>query len=86
MEFPAQCAFIMDSSTKICLSWSCTVFFANSVRNYNYYVATQEMSSELLQFLLLKIFLTEKSELKRELFSLSQQLWSFLLKRGSFDT
>lgn len=49
------------------------ILFAGSLRNYNHYVASREMSSEHLQILLLKILLTEKSEHKGELLSLGQQ-------------
>ena len=57
----------------ICCDIVLLILFAGSLRNYNHYVAAQEMSSEHLQFLLLKILLTEKSEHKGGLLSLGLQ-------------
>ena len=53
----------------VCCDLVGTVLFADSLRDYNRYVATQEISSEHLQFFFLFavvkkffLFLTEKSE------------------------
>ena len=53
----------------VCCDLVGTVLFADSLRDYNRYVATQEISSEHLQFFFLFavvkmffFFLTEKSE------------------------
>lgn len=61
MEFPARCTFTMGISTKICGDPVGTILFAGHLRKYDHYVATQEISSEHLQFVfLLKIFFCRK--------------------------
>lgn len=53
MEFPARCTFSMGSSTKICGEPVGTMLFTGSLKNSDHYVASQDLSSEHLQFVVL---------------------------------
>lgn len=89
MEFPARCTFSMGSSTKICGKPLGTMLFTGSLKNSDHYEATQDLSSEHLQFVfLLKTLFPEKIwTLGKIVFFRSAILEAlFLLKRGSCDT